>query len=66
MIGKFSHLLDPRLRLQAGIEKSQTPVKKGCTCPMGEKKNLSNSQNYTSDLHMWDSYGERERELIAE
>ena len=34
MIGRLRQLSEPRLRQQAGIEKSETPVD---TCPMGEK-----------------------------
>ena len=37
MIGRLRQLSEPRLRQQAGIEKSQTPVRKGYSCQMGEK-----------------------------
>ena len=37
MIGKLRQLSEPRLRQQAGIEKSH-PCRKGYSCPMGEKR----------------------------
>ena len=44
MIGRLRQLSEPRLRQQAGIEKSQTPVERDIlvqwvrnSCPMGEK-----------------------------
>ena len=40
MTGRLRQLSEPRLRQQVGIEKSQTPVEKGYSCPMGEKKYL--------------------------
>ena len=37
MIGRLRQLSEPRLRQQAGIEKSLTPVERDISCLMGEK-----------------------------
>ena len=45
MIGGLRQLSEPRLRQQAGIEKSQTPVERD---PMGEK-NMSSATVKSND-----------------
>ena len=48
MIGRLRQLSEPRLRQQAGIEKSQTPVERDILDPMGEK-NMSSATVQSND-----------------
>ena len=51
MIGKLRQISEPRLRLQAGIEKSQTPVERDILVQWVRKSNPTSHPQNQKGIH---------------
>ena len=65
MIGRLRQLSEPRLRLQAGIEKSQTPIERDSLVRWVRKFTLYNLQFEGNQLSTEEEYHYRVEKMCA-